>query len=287
MYNLGLARMLRLQCLKTLSDQKIHWITTCTKEQTWVRATCKHLRLYTTTSPGEEDKGGRALKHTFTNRGGLTYNSLSQLQGIQCQNERQIHMAASRLLAPAASSESEPKESGRKPEDLERAYDVLKNTLPKLFVEPLDYSIYSPNLVFQNNITGKHTVGLYHYVKQIAILRTVGHLKYAYVKFEILKITKHPEDYTVKIRWRVRGISGLKVMFQFWKYKLWQMKEVLNDQEAWYDGFSVCYLGDDGLIVKHVVDKVMPHENQETVSDGPSAALPTDSLAATASQKIN
>jgi hypothetical protein len=48
-------------------------------------------------------------------------------------------------------------------------------------------------------------------VKQVALLRTVGHLKFAYVKFDILKITMHPEDGTVKIRWRIKGISGLKV----------------------------------------------------------------------------
>lgn len=53
--------------------------------------------------------------------------------------------------------------------------------------------------------------GLYHYVKQVALLRTVGHLKYAYVKFEVMKITMHPEENTIKIRWRVRGISALKV----------------------------------------------------------------------------
>lgn len=53
--------------------------------------------------------------------------------------------------------------------------------------------------------------GLYNYVKQVALLRTVGHLKFAYVKFEILKITMHSEDDTVKIRWRIKGISGLKV----------------------------------------------------------------------------
>ncbi|EDX08472.1 GD24989 [Drosophila simulans] len=180
-----------------------------------------------------------------------------------------------------------PKENERKPEDLDRAYEVLRATLPKLFVEPLDYSIYSPGLIFHNNITGKHTVGLYHYVKQIAILRTVGHLKYAYVKFEVLKITKHQDDYTVRIRWRVRGISGLKVMFQFWKYKIWQLKEVLKDQEAWYDGYSVCYLGDEGLIVKHVVDKVMPDESREAVENPSATALPPGSLAATSSQKIN
>ncbi|KAH8237346.1 hypothetical protein KR038_010153 [Drosophila bunnanda] len=184
-------------------------------------------------------------------------------------------------------ADSNPKENARKPEDLDRAYEVLRTTLPKLFVEPLDYSIYSPGLIFQNNITGKHTIGLYHYVKQIAILRTVGHLKYAYVKFEVLKITKHPDDYTVRIRWRVRGISGLKVMFQFWKYKIWQLKEVLKDQEAWYDGYSVCYLGDDGLIAKHVVDKVMPDESRESVENTSAAALPPGSLAATTSQKMN
>uniref|UniRef100_A0A1I8NUI0 Uncharacterized protein n=1 Tax=Stomoxys calcitrans TaxID=35570 RepID=A0A1I8NUI0_STOCA len=149
--------------------------------------------------------------------------------------------------------------------DLEHAYAVLRETLPKLFIQPLDYSIYDPNLEFQNNITGKHTIGLYHYVKTIALLRTVGHLKYAYVKLEVLKITKHPEDFTIKIRWRVRGISALKVMLNFWKYKLWDLKGVFASQEAWYDGFSILHLGDNGLIYKHIVDRVMPDQNEEIV----------------------
>uniref|UniRef100_A0A182FT75 Uncharacterized protein n=1 Tax=Anopheles albimanus TaxID=7167 RepID=A0A182FT75_ANOAL len=118
-------------------------------------------------------------------------------------------------------------------EQLNRIYQVLSQTLPKLFVQPLDYSIYNPNLIFENNIRGTKTVGLYHYVKQIALLRTVGHLKYAYVAFEVLKITKHTENNTVKVRWRIRGISALKVMLQFWKYKLWKLKEIFDEQEAY------------------------------------------------------
>ncbi|XP_005186591.1 uncharacterized protein C6orf136 [Musca domestica] len=158
--------------------------------------------------------------------------------------------------------------------DLDHAYGVLRESLPKLFIQPLDYSIYDPNLEFQNNITGKHTVGLYHYVKQIALLRTVGHLKYAYVKFEVLKITKHPEDFSIKIRWRVRGISGLKVMLNFWKYKLWDIKGIFENQEAWYDGFSILYLGDNGLIYKHIVDKVMPDQNTE-LDERPNVVEPS------------
>uniref|UniRef100_A0A182QK14 Uncharacterized protein n=1 Tax=Anopheles farauti TaxID=69004 RepID=A0A182QK14_9DIPT len=155
-----------------------------------------------------------------------------------------------------AAKENQPTE-----EQLQRVYHVLSQTLPKLFVQPLDYSIYSPNLIFENNIRGMRTEGLYHYVKQIALLRTVGHLKYAYVTFEILKITKHPEDATVRVRWRIRGISALKVMLQFWKYKLWKLKEIFEGQEAWYDGFSVLYVGSDGLVSKHVVDKIMPDDD--------------------------
>lgn len=90
----------------------------------------------------------------------------------------------------------------------------------------------------------------------MALLRTVGHLKFAYVSLEVLKITKHPEDHTIKVRWRVRGISAMKVMLNFWKFRLWQLKEVFAHQEAWYDGFSTFSVGHDGLIIKHVADRV-------------------------------
>lgn len=63
------------------------------------------------------------------------------------------------------------------------------------------------------------------------MLRTVGHIKFAYVQFEILKITQHPEDSTIKVRWRIRGISALKIMMTFWKYKLWDFKKVFEKSE--------------------------------------------------------
>ncbi|XP_071438623.1 uncharacterized protein, partial [Hetaerina americana] len=95
-------------------------------------------------------------------------------------------------------------------EHLQRVFSVLSDTLPKLFLQPMDYTIYSQDIVFENNLRGTRTVGLLNYIKQVALLRTVGHLRFAYVKFEILKITMHPEDSSVKVRWRIRGISGLK-----------------------------------------------------------------------------
>lgn len=70
-----------------------------------------------------------------------------------------------------------------------------------------------------------------NYARQVALLRTVGHIKFAYVKFEVLKITQHPEEGTVKVRWRIRGITALKVMFQFWKYKLWDWKQLFEKSD--------------------------------------------------------
>ncbi|KDR09953.1 uncharacterized protein LOC110838372 isoform X2 [Zootermopsis nevadensis] len=156
--------------------------------------------------------------------------------------------------------------SDKKPsqEQLDKVYNVLRLTLPNLFIQPLDYTIYHQDIVFENNIRGTRTVGLYRYVKQVALLRTVGHLKFAYVKFEILKITMHPEDCTVKIRWRIRGISSLKVIFMFWKYKFWKPKEMLDNQELWYDGFSTFYIGGDGLVYRHIADKMMPDSDTAT-----------------------
>lgn len=34
---------------------------------------------------------------------------------------------------------------------------------------------------------------------------------------------------------------------------------------SWYDGFSTFYVGSDGLIYKHVADKMMPDDDKEPV----------------------
>nr|CAG4641865.1 EOG090X09QP [Eurycercus lamellatus] len=159
------------------------------------------------------------------------------------------------------------------PSQLQNVFDVLSTTLPKLFIQPMNYTIYSPEVVFENRIRGTRTVGLYHYVRQVALLRCVGHLKYAYVRFEILKMTQHPEEGTIKVRWRISGISGLKVMMQFWRYKLWQWKEIMEKQEAWYDGFSTFYVNSQGVVTLHVADKMMPDDEKVTENvKGPLAA---------------
>ncbi|ENN77603.1 uncharacterized protein C6orf136 homolog [Dendroctonus ponderosae] len=152
------------------------------------------------------------------------------------------------------------------PDKLFHVYTILGNTLPKLFIQPMDYSIYHDNIVFEDNIRKVRTEGLLNYVKQVALLRTIGHIRFAYVRFEVLKITQHPEDGTIRIRWRIRGISAWRVMLMFWKIKLWEWKETLEKSDNWYDGYSTFIVNADGKIIKHIADKMMP-DSDSVVSE--------------------
>jgi len=67
----------------------------------------------------------------------------------------------------------------------------------------------------------------------------MGHIKYAFVKFDILKITKHPEDGTIKVRWRIKGISGIKVFMKFWKFRLWNLEQVIKENVESYVNYSL------------------------------------------------
>nr|CAG4648764.1 EOG090X09QP [Polyphemus pediculus] len=180
------------------------------------------------------------------------------------------------LNAPAPSHQ-ENLQGLPSPSQLQHVFDVLSSTLPKLFIQPLDYKIYSPDIVFENRIRGIQTQGIYNYVKQVALLRCYGHLKFAFVKFEILKITQHPEDGTIKVRWRINGISGMKIFLTFWRYKLWKWREMMEKQEMWYDGFSTFHVSSNGLVTLHVADKMMPDEeksmDEKTVPLGAKLAL--------------
>ncbi|CAG0901129.1 unnamed protein product [Darwinula stevensoni] len=113
-----------------------------------------------------------------------------------------------------------------------------------------------------------HVIGLWKYIQQVALLRVIAHLKFAYVKFNVLKITYHPEEGCIKVRWQINGISGLKAMALFWKFKILKYSEMMKEhQSVWLDGFSTFFVNADGLITHHIADKMMPDDSKETVEE--------------------
>lgn len=66
-------------------------------------------------------------------------------------------------------SASTNQSSGRaSPDKLDYVFKVLTETLPKLFIQTMDYSIYHPDIIFENNIRGTRTM----YVIQLIIIIT-------------------------------------------------------------------------------------------------------------------
>lgn len=73
-------------------------------------------------------------------------------------NNRQSMALMMLITFSLQTSDYKNKNKNQQEDGLHKVFDTLSVTLPRLFIQPLDYSIYSPNLIFENNIKGKKTV---------------------------------------------------------------------------------------------------------------------------------
>ncbi|OTF80863.1 DUF2358 domain containing protein, partial [Euroglyphus maynei] len=75
--------------------------------------------------------------------------------------------------------------------------------LPHFFQKPHVFGVYNRDIIFEDNIRNVRTTGINAYAWQITKIKMGAHLKYGKVTFNILKLTQHVEDSTIKIRWRI------------------------------------------------------------------------------------
>ena len=66
------------------------------------------------------------------------------------------------------------------------------------------------------------------YSLEIARLRFFLHVRLANVRIQLLKTTAHPEDGTVRVRWRVIGIPVTRAVM-FWKFLPWTKRRTGGD----------------------------------------------------------
>lgn len=68
------------------------------------------------------------------------------------------------------------------------------------------------------------------YTLEVAKLRLFVHLRLANVRVQLLKTTIHTDDGTVRVRWRVSGISQARAIM-FWNFLPWSKSASATDQE--------------------------------------------------------
>lgn len=158
----------------------------------------------------------------------------------------------STLCSPAPQlDEAPPRGDSEEEQKLSLMYERLRIELPGFFRKNHDYTMYSLDVEFINGLLNTKTRGRVLYQLSLAVWRLMCLCYYADAHMEVLKLTKHPEDGTIKARWRLRGLPFHSLLLRFY----------LRDKSHLFrslDAFSTFYIGQDGLIHCHKVEKVMP-----------------------------
>ncbi|KAM9740151.1 LOW QUALITY PROTEIN: uncharacterized protein C6orf136 homolog [Dama dama] len=142
-------------------------------------------------------------------------------------------------------------------EHLAVMYERLRQELPNLFLHSHDYTLYSSDVEFINEILNMRTKGRTWYILSLTLCRFLAWNYFAQLRLEILQLTRHPENWTLQARWRLVGLPIHLLFLRFYK----RDKEELYRT---YDAYSTFYLNSNGLICRHRLDKLMPSHSPPT-----------------------
>ncbi|XP_074423870.1 uncharacterized protein C6orf136 homolog [Larus michahellis] len=136
-------------------------------------------------------------------------------------------------------------------EHLAVMHQKLQHELPNFFLKIPDYGLYSPDVEFINHLLHLHTRGRPMYQVAVALCRAVAWGYFASLRLEVLALTRHPEDWSIRARWRLTGLPLHLCLLRFYRR---DKRQLLRS----YDAFSTFFLNSQGLIRCHRVDKLMP-----------------------------
>ncbi|RDD45401.1 Uncharacterized protein C6orf136-like protein [Trichoplax sp. H2] len=140
---------------------------------------------------------------------------------------------------------------------LEVIRERLSFELPDFFTAKQSYSIYSDNIVFENKLLNIKVRGLTSYKMMVATMKGMCRAYCCNLVFDVLKITKHHDDGTIRIRWRVTGLPRHQVALLIWPF-------IQSPKCRYFECFSVLRVGINGVINHHRLDKVTPSDYPET-----------------------
>uniref|UniRef100_A0A674GWP8 Uncharacterized protein n=1 Tax=Taeniopygia guttata TaxID=59729 RepID=A0A674GWP8_TAEGU len=136
-------------------------------------------------------------------------------------------------------------------EHLATMHERLRHELPNFFLKIPDYALYAPDVEFQCQHLNLHTRGRAMYALALALCRALAWGYFASLRLEVLALTRHPEDWSLRARWRLTGLP-LHLLLLRWYRR--DKRTLLRS----YDAFSTFFLNSQGLIRCHRVDKLMP-----------------------------
>ncbi|KAK9405888.1 hypothetical protein NXF25_004662 [Crotalus adamanteus] len=162
-------------------------------------------------------------------------------------------LAPFRATSGAPSPVTSPTSNNRDMEEhLEVMQQKLREELPAFFLKSHDYEMYSQDVEFINEILHLKTRGLTIYRMAVVLCRFVAWNYFIHMHLEVMKVTQHPENWSIQVRWRIRGLP----------FHIFLMRFFRNKPEFYriYDAYSTFFLNPQGLIKCHRVSKLMPSQ---------------------------
>lgn len=150
------------------------------------------------------------------------------------------------LLATNASAANNDNKAS--PDQLTALENKLANELPRFFVRPHNYSLYTKDLVFIDNTRNVRTEGITQYILRTQMIKIYYGLRYTSIRVELLNLVKNPEESYLRIRWRIITKPGM--------FKTLILLFSTKKADNWKDGISTMHVNKDGKIYCHVCDNI-------------------------------
>ncbi|XP_065272184.1 uncharacterized protein C6orf136 homolog [Emys orbicularis] len=182
---------------------------------------------------------------------GLDSASLDSLYSLFYGKPCWMPFQATAGTATSATSGSPGNHDPNMEKHLAVMYEKLQHELPNFFRKIPDYGIYSQDVEFVNEILHLRTRGRAMYQLALTLCRLVAWNYFANMRLEVLKLTQHPENWSVQARWRITGVPFHVLLLRFYKR---DKRELYRT----YDAYSTFFLDSRGLIRCHRIDKLMP-----------------------------
>uniref|UniRef100_A0A5S6R3N3 Uncharacterized protein n=1 Tax=Trichuris muris TaxID=70415 RepID=A0A5S6R3N3_TRIMR len=132
----------------------------------------------------------------------------------------------------------------------------LSETVPWFFQRQLDLTFYAEDVLFTNRIHGTEVQGLRHYWLYLGSLTLMYRVPCPYIEMKILSCHPIVDEGAVNLRWRVQYLGIPEFLTVTLRARSVDV-EVYRKHSRWFDGVSTFHVGADGLVYKHVADRVM------------------------------
>ncbi|GMR29876.1 hypothetical protein PMAYCL1PPCAC_00071, partial [Pristionchus mayeri] len=146
---------------------------------------------------------------------------------------------------------------------LEHVKTRLTQTIPLMFRQRMDYTVYRKDVVLYDQILNFRRFGRDALMQHMGALAFTGCFFFPHIEAEALSALPVLEDGTVRVRWRIHYVSFPRLIMN---PKLFR-SEYRYKNLSWFDGLSVLTVDGNGDVYSVTLQRIERDEEQSLLKD--------------------